>query len=99
MFSAFPEFVNEKGLASQPTTDKFYGIWGTILYIIGFARVFSGTLTRGQKVYVIGPKAKSISRLNKFSVNLFNSYLGDDNQDDNSDIWEVTIERIYLIMA
>jgi len=47
MFSAFPEFVNEKGLASQPTTDKFYGIWGTILYIIGFARVFSGTLTRG----------------------------------------------------
>lgn len=43
MVSVFPEFVNEKGLAPQQTTDKFYGIY--ITYIIpGFARVFSGKI-------------------------------------------------------
>ena len=50
MISIQSECVNEKGLDTHPSNAKFYG----------FARVYSGTLNRGDKVYVIGPKSKTL---------------------------------------
>lgn len=57
---------------------------------IGFARVFSGVLRRGMKIFVIGPKAKSQADSSK-TQNPINK--------ENVHIQEVTINNIYLFMA
>jgi len=42
---------------------------------VGFARVYSGTVRKGQKLYVLGPKhdpAKALQKVRKFLVDVIN---------------------------
>ena len=57
---------------------------------IGFARVFSGVLKRGQKIFVIGPKPKKAH----YDTDKQNTL---DNMD--SHIQEVLIQNIYVMMG
>ena len=52
---------------------------------LGFARIFSGRLKRGQKVFVIGPKSV------KTVINGEAVY--------ENDITETTIDNVYLLMG
>jgi translation elongation factor EF-G len=57
---------------------------------IGFGRVFSGTLKRGNKIIVISPKVKKSSYENDKQKNL--------EQQDHY-IQEVFIQNIYVMMG
>lgn len=51
--------------ASEDTSDTVF---------IAFARVYSGTIKKGQQLYVLGPKHDPAKALSTVSINLENSY-------------------------
>lgn len=57
---------------------------------IGFGRVFSGVLRRGQKIFVIGPKPQKTQHSPEKSVSL---------NKDNIQIQEVVLNNLYILMA
>ena len=78
--------INEGRL---PHNHKGTGIEDLLLF--GFARIFSGTLRRGDTIYVVTPRKKSFRKGSADSQQ--------SNQEFKFDVVEVKVEHLYIWMG